>query len=220
MQEKLRRFAQQLAEYEDEQRSAEPSDSRRQTLSPDLAQFARLAISNYLNGSAESLDVAFGMGPPEPEHKPQLTDAQWAALEVELGGVKDWGREPWPSEKPVALVADKAGVTRQSVYNWRKESHEYRRGLIWLLVDKADSIFNEAPDLYAEPYLCAEPSLSEDQRRRKNYSHVMKTWPGHPVESILDGKVYDDPQEYVEHLTSEEVVPPKWPRGWRPRKKV
>ncbi len=72
--------------------------------------------------------------------KPNLTDTQWLALEREWRGCgEEYVKDGWPSRTPAEIVAQAAGVSRQTVHNWRtkpKYRHEYRRGLDWLLTEK------------------------------------------------------------------------------------
>jgi len=81
-------------------------------------------------------------GPGRPEktsapygEKPNLTENQWRALERELRGcLSGPNSKSWPWVTPAQRVAEFAGVTRQSVSEWRREDPEYRRGLYWLLL--------------------------------------------------------------------------------------
>ena len=129
---------------------------------------------------------------------PKLADYQWAALAKEYQGVKDWEREPWPSETPAPIVATAAGKTRQIVYRWRKDP-AYRRGLIWLGSTELDRLLDAEKKESIAPF-------NSRQRDALLATHVTKHWTG-PIKSPLDGRVYPTIDKYVVHLIEAEVIP-------------
>ena len=129
--------------------------------------------------------------------KPNLTDTQWLALEREWRGCGEgYLKDEWPSKTPADRVAQVAGVSRQTVHNWRtipKYRHEYRRGLDWLLIERlTQSLTTGDPK---EP----DSKLTRQQHADILLSFIKQNWTG-SVQSPIDEKVYLSPDKYVAHL--------------------
>ena len=74
----------------------------------------------------------------DPKHRPdlkrpELSDKQWRALDVEAqdAAIED---DRWVFRTKLASVASAAGVTGAAVHQWRGQP-EYQRGLVWAIVE-------------------------------------------------------------------------------------
>jgi hypothetical protein len=128
---------------------------------------------------------------PKLGKKPRLTDRQWKALEVEANSLKLL-KEPWPSRASLRNVASEAGVSPEAVRKWRK-SPLYRNGLVWLAAQELKAA------LSAEPKPTTGLARSTRQARALLHVHLKTSWLG-PTVSPLDGKTYNDADEYFQHL--------------------
>ena len=129
--------------------------------------------------------------------KPNLTDTQWLALECEWRGCgEEFLKDEWPSGTAAEIVARAAGVSRQMVHNWRtgpKYRHEYRRGLVWLLIERLTrSLATGDPK---DP----DPKLTRPQHAALLHVFVKRNWTG-SAQSPIDKKIYLSPDKYVAHL--------------------
>jgi hypothetical protein len=127
---------------------------------------------------------------PDLGEKPDLTPRQWKALAVEYQTV-DWAREPWPSRVPLRGVASAAEVSHEAVRKWRLDPL-YQRGLIWLAHEELSAALEQESQ---------QPRNLRTKRQADALLHVhlKANWQG-PTVSPLDGKTYDNADDYFRHV--------------------
>jgi hypothetical protein len=128
---------------------------------------------------------------PKLGKKPRLTDRQWKALGVEANSL-ELLKEPWPSRASLRNVASEAGVSPEAVRKWRK-SPLYRNGLVWLAAQELKAA------LSSEPKPATGLARSTRQAHALLHVHLKTNWVG-PTISPLDGKTYNDADEYFKHV--------------------
>ena len=134
--------------------------------------------------------------PPLGE-KPNLSQAQWEALKTEYQ-FADWARQAWPSSASLRRLAKAARVSHETVRNWRLDP-VYLKGLIWSAAEELNHALREQPS--------PQPRWSRSQHQSDALLdvHLKNYWPG-PTVSPLDGKTYDNPDDYFRHVTSDPNV--------------
>ncbi|WP_147164030.1 hypothetical protein [Pararhodospirillum oryzae] len=108
-------------------------------------------------------------------------------------------------------IAEAVGVSRQMVYLWRRDTR-YRQGLFWLAGEKiAETLIEDQKRKDIAP-------TSTEQRRVNLEIYIRDHWSG-PVESPLDGEVYETIEDYIGHVLDFDqenpIAPAPPPKGRR-----
>ena len=144
---------------------------------------------------------------PHPQRPRLKQNPKWrAALKVEWENFAP-ARTPWPTNATGPVVAAAAGVSRETVRKWRADP-AYREALFRLGAAKVwRAIRAERP----------ERNAPRSKRRSDANLHVyLQTHWTDPIESPLDGKTYNDPKAFFEHIAANAHV--VW-TGGQPRNK-
>jgi hypothetical protein len=138
-----------------------------------------------------------------PGEMPELTAQQWAALAIEERRFNPDCFEVSPKHfrAPAQSVANAVGVTRQSVYMWRRD-HRYQRGLLWLWSRKLTERLERGDK---------EAAHEPPRQVRVAHLHAHASDWTEPVTSPLDGKVYETEEEYRDHLMAYDANKPIMP---------
>jgi hypothetical protein len=128
---------------------------------------------------------------PTVGQKPKLTKRQWKALRTEHRFI-DWSRVPWPSRASLRKVGLSAGASHEAVRQWR-QNPSYGSGLIWLEAEKL------IRGLRAEKTARSRRHRSKRQANAAFHVYLKNNWSG-PIVSPLDGKTYDNADDYFHHL--------------------
>lgn len=126
------------------------------------------------------------------KNRPALTKKKWKALFCEAKRFKFIFEEGGPLsiewKQSPALIAKLVRVSVRSVHKWR-DREDYRQGLIVVLVRLNRPV--------SEPSREAPETIRGIELGRL----IKSTWVG-PIASILDGRTYNDPDEYFLHIES------------------
>ena len=146
------------------------------------------------------------IAPPHERNRPKQNPKWRAALKVEWENFAS-ARTPWPSNATGPAVAAAAGVSRETVRKWRADP-AYREALFRLSAAKVwRAIRAERPE--------RNPPRSKRRSDANLHVHLKTHWTG-PIESPLDGKTYNDPKSFFEHIAANAHV--VW-TGDQPRNK-
>ena len=130
--------------------------------------------------------------PPHERNRPKQNPKWRAALKVEWENF-DSNMTSWPSSATLADVAAAAGVSREAVRKWRLDP-AYKEALFRLgAANVWRAIGAERSD--------RKPLRSKRSSNANLHVYLKTHWTG-PIESPLDGKTYDDPNSFFQHIAA------------------
>jgi len=154
-------------------------------------------------------------GRPNGRPKSPLDGRMWRALHVEARNCDI--TQPWPWRANATQVAKVAGVSRQAIQKRRQSCELYRTGLGRVLQQKLEKGLGppvcDRPQTSWHEFEAKWNSWGDAERRGYITRWVSSRWKG-PVQSQIDGQVYESAHAYIDHLIERRAMP--WPHGLQP----
>ena len=147
---------------------------------------------------------------PNPGERPNLSNRRWKALQFESKHACLDENDTYQWWATLRRIADHVGVTKQAVWKWRQDPR-YVQGFVWLIASQIEKELSSAD----KP---VEGTRTKRQSLHALHVELKRSWNG-PVQSMIDGKTYDNPDSYFEHIAESNFV---WvggqpPLGKKPR---